>query len=123
MGGEIQSLLERYDRAWNDQDLDTIVELHAPGMVFENHTAGSRAEGDEVRGHIGRIFENWPDMRFRGRKLQVREELAVSEWTASATKPDGQKIEWDGVDIFEFEDGLIKRKGVYSSSATPRVLE
>ena len=65
MGGEIQSLLERYDEAWNDQDLDTIVELHAPGMVFENHTAGSRAEGDEVRGHIGRIFENWPDMRFR----------------------------------------------------------
>ena len=123
MGGEIESLLERYDKAWNDQDLDTIVELHAPGMVFENHTAGSRAEGDEVRGHIGRIFENWPDMRFRGRKLQVREELAVSEWTASATKPDGQRIEWDGVDIFEFEDGLIKRKGVYSSSATPRVLE
>jgi len=123
MGGEIQSLLERYDKAWNDQDLDTIVELHAPGMVFENHTAGSRAEGDEVRGHIGRIFENWPDMRFRGRKLQVRDALAVSEWTASATKPDGQKIEWDGVDIFEFEGGLIKRKGVYSSSATPRILE
>ena len=123
MGGEIQSLLERYDKAWNDQDLDTIVELHAPGMVFENHTAGSRAEGDEVRGHIGRIFQNWPDMRFRGRKLQVRDALAVSEWTASATKPDGQKIEWDGVDIFEFEGGLIKRKGVYSSSATPRILE
>jgi ketosteroid isomerase-like protein len=123
MGGEIQSLLERYDTAWNDQDLDTIVELHAPGMVFENHTAGSRAEGEEVRGHIARIFENWPDMRFRGRKLQVREELAVSEWTASATNPDGRKIEWDGVDIFEFEDGLIKRKGVYSSSATPRIAE
>jgi ketosteroid isomerase-like protein len=122
MGDEIESLLERYDSAWNAQDLDTIIEFHAPGMVFENHTAGTRAEGDEVRGHIGQIFENWPDMRFRGRKLQVRDELAVSEWTASATKPDGQKIEWDGVDIFEFEDGLIKRKGVYSSSATPRTL-
>jgi ketosteroid isomerase-like protein len=123
MGAEIESLLERYDAAWNAQDLDTIIELHAPGMVFENHTAGTHAEGDEVRGHIGRIFENWPDMRFRGRKLQVRDGLAVSEWTASATKPDGSKIEWDGVDIFEFEDGLIRRKGVYSSSATPRTVE
>ena len=122
MGDDIEALLERYDAAWNAQDLDTIIEFHAPGMVFENHTAGTRAEGDEVRRHIGQIFENWPDMRFRGRKLQVREELAVSEWTASATKPDGHKIEWDGVDIFEFEDGLIKRKGVYSSSATPRTL-
>ena len=97
--------------------------MHAPGMVFENHTAGTRAEGDDVRGHIAQIFENWPDMRFRGRKLQVREELAVSEWTASATKKSGEKIEWDGVDIFEFDGGLIKRKGVYSSSATPRVLD
>ena len=123
MEGDIESLLERYDAAWNEQDLDAIVEMHAPGMVFENHTAGTRAEGDDVRGHIGQIFENWPDMRFRGRKLQVRDALAVSEWTASATKKSGEKIEWDGVDIFEFEDGLIQRKGVCSSSATPRVLE
>ena len=123
MASEIETLLGKYDAAWNDQDVDAIVAMHAPGMVFENHTAGTRAEGDDVRGHIAQIFENWPDMRFRGRKLQVREELAVSEWTASATKKSGEKIEWDGVDIFEFEDGLIKRKGVYSSSATPRVLD
>jgi beta-alanine degradation protein BauB len=119
---DIESFLERYDAAWNDQDVDSIVAMHAPGMVFENHTAGTRAEGDGVRGHIAQIFENWPDMRFQGRKLQVREGLAVSEWTASATKKSGEKIEWDGVDIFEFEEGLIKRKGVYSSSATPRSL-
>lgn len=122
MGGEIEALLERYDAAWNDQDLDTIAECHAPGMVFENHTAGTRAEGEEVRAHIAQIFSNWPDMRFRGRKLQVRENLAVSEWTASATRPDGTRIEWDGVDIFEFENELIKRKGVYSGSGAPRVI-
>jgi len=122
MGEEVETLLAKYDAAWNEQDLDTITQLHAPGMVFENHTAGSRAEGNEVRGHIAKIFENWPDMRFRGRKLQVRENLAVSEWTATATTPDGQRIEWDGVDIFEFEDGLIKRKGVYSGSGSPRVV-
>jgi ketosteroid isomerase-like protein len=122
MGEAIETLLERYDGAWNAQDLDTIIELHAPGMVFENHTAGERAEGEEVREHIASIFERWPSLRFRGRKLQVGDELAVSEWTASATKPDGEKIEWDGVDIFEFEDGLIKRKGVYSGSAAPRTV-
>ena len=118
---EIEELLGRYDAAWNDQDVDKIVAMHAPGMVFENHTAGTRAEGDDVRGHIARIFENWPDMKFRGRKLQVRDALAVSEWTASATRQDGERIEWDGVDIFEFDGGLITRKGVYSGSASPRV--
>jgi hypothetical protein len=29
-------------------------------MVFENHTAGERAQGEEVRTHIAAIFETWP---------------------------------------------------------------
>ena len=34
---------------------------------------------------------------------------------------DGRKLEWDGIDVFPFEDGLIKRKDVYSASHAPRV--
>jgi hypothetical protein len=36
--------------------------MHAPDMVFENHTAGERAEGEEALTHIARIFESWPDV-------------------------------------------------------------
>jgi steroid delta-isomerase-like uncharacterized protein len=114
--------IERYNEAWNAHDVDAIVSLHAQGMVFENHTAGERVEGDDVRGHIARIFENWPDLTFRGRRLYARDALVVSEWTASATDRDGRLLEWDGVDIFPFEDGLITRKDVYSTSHAPRVL-
>jgi hypothetical protein len=46
----------------------------------------------------------------------------VSEWTATATDGEGRRIEWDGVDVFPFRDGLIARKDVYSSSHAPRVL-
>ena len=31
---DLASLIERYNAAWNDHDLDTIVSLHAPDMVF-----------------------------------------------------------------------------------------
>ena len=120
---ELQRIVERYNDAWNAHDVDAIVELHAPGMVFENHTAGERVEGDDVRGHIARIFESWPDLTFRGRRLYAADGLVVSEWTATATDRDGRKLEWDGVDIFPFEDGLILRKDVYSSSHRPRVLD
>mgnify|MGYP003543467464 CR=1 FL=1 len=68
---ELERLIERYNDAWNAQDLDTIVSFHAPGMVFENHTAGERAAGADVREHIGRIFANWPDLAFRGRRLSA----------------------------------------------------
>jgi taurine dehydrogenase small subunit len=120
---ELEETIERYNAAWNAHDVDRIVELHAPGMVFENHTAGERVDGEEVRAHIAGIFENWPDLAFRGRRLYARDGLVVNEWTATATDRDGRRLEWDGVDIFPFQDGLILRKDVYSSSHRPRLLE
>jgi len=55
--------------------------------------------------------------------LYARDGLVVSEWTATATNSAGQRVEWDGVDVFPFENGLILRKDVYSSSHAPRVLD
>jgi steroid delta-isomerase-like uncharacterized protein len=118
----------RYNAAWNAQDLDAIVAMHAPDMVFANHTAGETASGEAVRGHIAKIFESWPDMRFETRRLYVREGVVTQEWTATATHdctlrrgeieapPSGRTVSWDGVDVIPFEEGLIKRKDVYSDS-------
>jgi hypothetical protein len=97
-------------------------------MVFENHTAGERAEGDAVAGHIAGIFAAWPDIAFASRRLYVRDDLVVQEWTASATHnrelrrgdlrapASGRRLEWDGLDVIPFEGGLVKRKDVYSDS-------
>jgi steroid delta-isomerase-like uncharacterized protein len=129
----IEALTEaigRYNDAWNAQDLDAIVAMHAPDMVFANHTAGESAQGGEVRAHIASIFESWPDLRFETRRLYVRDGLVVQEWKATATHtetmrrgeieapPSGRTISWDGIDSIPFEDGLIKRKDVYSDSVS-----
>ncbi|MGI8460451.1 MAG: ester cyclase [Solirubrobacterales bacterium] len=99
-------------------------------MVFANHTAGESAEGDEVRDHIAAIFDSWPDIAFATRRLYVRDGLVVQEWTASAThtqtmrrgeivaEPTGKRVEWDGLDVIPFENGLVKRKDVYSDSVS-----
>jgi steroid delta-isomerase-like uncharacterized protein len=132
--GDDPQSLERtvgaYNEAWNAHDLDAIVAMHAPDMVFENHTAGERAVGDTVREHIGRIFETWPDITFSTRRLYVRDGLVVQEWTAEAThanemrrgdlvaEPTGKRVTWDGLDVIPFEDGLVKRKDVYSDSVS-----
>lgn len=120
---ELEQVIEHYNQAWNDQDVDAIVALHAPDLVFHNWTAGEEVRGVAVRDHIAGIFRSWPDLSFRGRRLYARDGLVVSEWTATATHADGRRLEWDGVDVFPFEDGLIKRKDVYSSSHAPRLLE
>ena len=123
MSAETLRLIDAYNDAWNRQDLDAVCAFHADEVVFENHTAGERAEGAEsVRAHIAGIFERWPSLRFRGRRLYVADEFAVSEWTATATRADGIGIEWDGVDVFPLRDGRIVRKDVYSTSASPRLV-
>src|SRR4051794_26031282 len=78
----LEDAIERYNAAWNAHDLDAIMAMHAPDMVCENHTAGESAQGDEVREHIGRIFDSWPDIHFEGRVSYFRDGLVVQEWTA-----------------------------------------
>jgi steroid delta-isomerase-like uncharacterized protein len=125
---DLRALIDSYNAAWNRHDVDAIVAMHARGMVFENHTAGERAEGEEVREHIARIFEAWPDIEFSTRRLYLREGLIVQEWTAQATHsselrrgelrapPSGRRVEWKGMDVIPLQDGLIARKDVYSDS-------
>jgi steroid delta-isomerase-like uncharacterized protein len=126
----LERAIAGYNEAWNAHDLDAIVSMHAPDMVFENHTAGERAEGEAVREHIGGIFETWPDIAFSTRRLYVREGLVVQAWTATAThanemrrgdlvaEPTGKRVTWDGLDVIPYEGGLVKRKDVYSDSVS-----
>jgi steroid delta-isomerase-like uncharacterized protein len=126
----LTAAIGRYNDAWNAQDPDAIVAMHAPDMVFANHTAGESATGEAVRDHIASIFAAWPDLRFETRRLYVREGLVVQEWTATATHanpmrrgdleaaPTGKRISWDGIDSIPFEEGLVKRKDVYSDSVS-----
>ena len=128
--GSLEGLIARYNEAWNAHDLDAIAAMHAPDMVFENHTAGESAQGPGAREHIARIFETWPDIHFETRRLYVRDGVVTQEWAATAThantmrrgnlvaEPTGKKVEWRGVDVIPFEDGLIKRKDVYSDSVS-----
>lgn len=124
----LEEAIAAYNDAWNAHDLDAIVALHAPDMVFCNHTAGEEASGAAAREHIASIFETWPDIAFATRRLYVRDGLVIQEWTARAThaktmrrgdlvaEPAGKTVEWDGIDVIPFENGLVKRKDVYSDS-------
>jgi steroid delta-isomerase-like uncharacterized protein len=127
---QLRETIDAYNDAWNDHDVERIGSMHAPDMVFENHTAGERAEGEQALKHIAGIFESWPDIEFHTRRLYVREDLVVQEWTATAThvkplsrgeivaEPSGKRIEWNGMDVIPFEGGKVKRKDVYSDSVS-----
>jgi steroid delta-isomerase-like uncharacterized protein len=130
-GAELQRFIDDYNAAWNDHDVDAIVEMHTPDSVFENHTTGDVNVGKESIGNAIRgIFSVFPDLAFETRRQYIRDDLVVQEWTARGThqgrmmrsglevEPTGRSVEYRGMDVIPIEDGKVARKDVYSDGVT-----
>ena len=130
-GPELQQFIDRYNGAWNDHDIDAIVQMHADDSVFENHTTGDMNVGRDAIGNAIRgIFTVFPDLNFETRRQYLRDDLVVQEWTARGThlgkmnraglevEPTGLGVEYRGMDVIPIENGLVARKDVYSDGVT-----
>jgi steroid delta-isomerase-like uncharacterized protein len=123
-------LAARYGEAWNRQDLDAIMDLHADDCVFVAHAAGSPpAEGKEaVREAFAGYIAMMPDINFAERSLHIGEDHWVLESTMTGTVEQaievegesmgrrGARIEVDCVDVIEVRDGLVASKHTYLDS-------
>lgn len=129
MNQAVEAISGHYADAWNRHDVDAILALHTEDVVFENHTSGGLAVGKaELRKLIEGVFTTFPDLHFATRRAYFGEDVAVVEWTATAThvKPitwgarefpaSGNKLSWDGMDVLPIHDGLVARKDVYANS-------
>jgi len=119
-GAGLQEFIDRYNAAWNDHDVETIVSMHTDDSVFENHTTGDVNIGkDAIAKAITGIFGVFPDLSFEARSQYVRDDLVVQEWTATGTHAEsGRSATWDGMDILPTRDGKFARKDVYSDSVS-----
>jgi len=130
-GAELQEFIDRYNAAWNDHDVDAILEMHADDSVFENHTTGDLNVGKAAIGNAIRgIFTVFPDLEFETRRQYIRDGLVVQEWTARGThlgkmsraglqvEPTGRTVEYRGMDVIPLHDGKVARKDVYSDGVT-----
>ena len=130
-GAELQEFIDRYNAAWNDHEVETIVSMHTDDSVFENHTTGDVNEGKEAIGRAIRgIFSVFPDLSFEARSQYIRDDLVVQEWTARGTHlgtmtrsgievaPTDRQVEYKGMDVIPIRDGLVARKDVYSDGVT-----
>jgi uncharacterized protein (TIGR02246 family) len=124
---EIEELAGRYGEAWNRQDLDGILALHAPDGVFELHIPGGEpAEGHEaIRGAFAGFIAQLPDIHFEPVRLRAGADFWVLESRMSGTvaapievegerlEAPGARVEVDFLDVIAVDGGLVARKDSY----------
>ena len=125
----MEELAARYGEAWNSQDLEGILELHAEDGVFHLHADAGPVEGKEaIRATFAAFLEQWPDIHFEQQSLATGERgwVAMSTMSGTLAQPleldgetvgrPGARIEVDAVDVIGVRDGLVAAKHTYLDS-------
>lgn len=104
--------------AFNDHDLDAIMEFFADHSSFDSSVGpehcGRRLVGKEaIREDLASRFAQMPDARYETDRHWIKDHLAVSEWTFTGTASNGEKLRMRGCDLWEFQDQKIVRKDAY----------
>jgi hypothetical protein len=106
--------LASFTQAWNDKDLDKLMEHMADGCVFMA-SVGLETEGtlwtgtEKVREGFASLWISYPDAHFE----PVGEDIIIgdrgcSEWIFTGTrKTDESTVKARGCDVYTFKDGKI----------------
>jgi len=119
---QIMARLSRWNDAWNDHDLDRVMELLHDEVEFENWTGG-RVKGKEaLRKAWAAWFANHGGFRFTTEDLFVDEKAGkvlfrwTLDWPSGEKGREGQPERRRGVDVMRFLDGRIVEKYTYSKT-------
>ena len=105
-------------RAFNDHDLDTIMEFFAEDCSMDmprgHDPEGLRLIGKaSVRAGLAMRFSGLPDVHYSDDRHWVCGDRGVSEWLLTGTTTDGRRVRVRGCDHWEFRGGRVVRKDSY----------
>jgi len=121
MGSHMTTLeaVNRFNEAFNRQDLDAVMDTFTDDCVFDNSTP--RPDGDRFVGQteVRAFWEKWfagnPGAIFESEEMIVLGDRCVVRWVYRKVR-DGQPWHLRGVDVFRVRDGKIAEKLVYVKS-------
>jgi ketosteroid isomerase-like protein len=119
---EIERALRKWNRAWDNHDLDGVVALFHDEITFENWTGGLVRGKEALRRAWAPWFADHGGFRFveeetfideKEQKVLYRWQL---EWPSVERGHEGKPEKRRGVDVLHFKDGRIINKFTYSKT-------
>ena len=119
---EIEILWDNWNTAWNNHDLNGVMEFFHDDIYFNNWTGGSAKGKKQLRNAWQGWFLNHGNFEFiqeeifidaENQKLLYRWEL---NWPSFEKGYEGKLEKRRGVDVIHFKDGKIINKLTYSKT-------
>ncbi len=119
------NMLQAFAEAWNRHDAEALMSFMCDDCVFDAsagaEVSGTRYVGREaVKAGYTEVFELFPDAHWANARHFVQGDRGVTEWTFTATRTDGSRIEVNGCDLFTFRGGKIAVKNSYRKNRSPQ---
>jgi steroid delta-isomerase-like uncharacterized protein len=130
---DLSEFFGRWERGWNSHDLELLCALVTDDIVWDDPAMlGETVHGrDEFRAFSELFFRAFPDVHLEGTGalyLAVEGDALALPWRMTGTfsgelsawgkrfgpepptiAPTGRRFQTEGVDLYEFRDGLISR--------------
>ncbi len=115
---DLPRLLEELADAFNDHDLDAIMNFFADDCSLDMPRGkdpwGTRFVGREaVRKGLQGRFDMVPDVHYGDLRHFATDEMGVTEWTLTGTLKSGKVLNVRGCDHYQFREGKVIRKDSY----------
>jgi ketosteroid isomerase-like protein len=111
-----RAVVERFNEAFNNHDVDGIMALMTEDCVFENTRPspdGTRIVGQAaVRSFWAEFFQRSPQARFDSEEIFEAGDRCVVRWVYQWVR-EGVKGHVRGVDLFRVRDGKVAEKLSY----------
>jgi steroid delta-isomerase-like uncharacterized protein len=107
------SIVREFERAFNRQDVDALVQCFTPAGTYRDTFFGDHAGSAHLREMFARMFREGRDYAWTMDTVVETPERAAAEWTFSYVVTDavprsaGRKVRFRGMSLFELEGGRI----------------
>jgi ketosteroid isomerase-like protein len=120
MSEGVVGVIERFNEAFNRQDIDEVMALMTEDCVFERTSPmpdGERYEGQlAVRGYWENYFPMWPGARLDAEEFIEVGDRCIVRWVFRWPANEGGTDHVRGVDVFRVRDGKVAEKLAYVKS-------
>jgi len=119
---EIKNKLEQWNLAWDNHDLDGVIDLFHEDVLFDNWTGGRVRGKEALRKAWAPWFANHGTFRFIEEETFIDEKEQkvlyrwLLEWPSFEREHQGKHEKRRGVDVIHFKDGKIINKFTYSKT-------